>query len=343
MIRIQRPPLNRRQVAPPPPQRNSKAVTARRPQCTHMSMTRQYGGHASCNMCGKVPSLGWLYTCQQDQEQTDRVADPDVFPVVPNESSYLDVQARLAESLGMSSSVVTGIRSGDYTFEQVDRLIEQKKHLLATIRRTENGGSSSSTPQRPSRFGEIIASVGAVTTLADLTSTPSKLGSKAQKQTTCAFQVCHACRPFFADRQYMSFEKVFSGTVPALTEDDMARLPILHPGIVRNMGARRAMQSPAARSGSIDIAMQRDGLDEEDTSDWTPTSATASEAESEMTEKDAYPCPGKNNTLVNLPVLASCRSQQNLKCLQCCARVTKTRCRSTQPQMRNDGSKKSDN
>lgn len=86
-------------------------------------MNRVYGHH-TCFLCGKTPSIGWLYSCRQDQEMRSHrtsVTDPDTLPEVPNDSDWFDVQARIAESLGMSVSVVKGIRRLDYSFDQVDK------------------------------------------------------------------------------------------------------------------------------------------------------------------------------------------------------------------------------
>lgn len=263
-----------------------------------------------------MPGIGWLYSCEQDRQlEQASYASNDSFPAVPNESNYFDVQACLAESLGMSSSVVHGIRNRDYSFEQVDKLIEQKKHLLATIHRMESG-SADSTPQlrlhasRPSRFSEnVIASVGTSAgpqvlpmTAADDTlptsmgDTSVRKGSKARKPT-CNFQVCHTCRPFFEDRLYMSFEKVLSGRMPAITEEEIMRLPLMDVAVVRTIGLRNQYPSMSPKGHSqesIDIAMrQTDGYEEDDTSDWTPTSATISESDSDRLEiADPYPCPG---------------------------------------------------
>ncbi|KAI7193955.1 hypothetical protein KC363_g2383 [Hortaea werneckii] len=303
---------------PPPamaPRARPQTLHSRRPQCTHMNMARVYGNH-TCQMCGKIPSMGWLYCCHQDSEQPDTPSHTDIFPIVPDESSFLDVQARIAESLGIGSTVITGIRRGDYSFEQVDTLIEQKRHLLATIRRTERG-SADSTPQmhqRPRRnsgLADIIASVGtsaAPTTSMSVTNAAPRASTQISRRTstltrsqeykqTCNFQVCHACRPFFQDRQYTSFEKVLSGCMPALTEGDIARLPILNPQIVRGLGlrAQHSLSSPLARSGSIDITMQRDWYDDDDHSDMTPISVSTSELEMEESradDDDPWPCPG---------------------------------------------------
>ncbi|KAK5137259.1 hypothetical protein LTR08_000229 [Meristemomyces frigidus] len=262
----------------------------------------------------KIPAIGWLYACQQDRElaQTDyNLEDP--FPVVSNESNYFDVQACVAESLEMGASVIQGIQNGDYTFEQVDKLIEQKKHLLAVIRRIESG-SVDSTPQshqaggRASRPSEnVIASVGTTaitatgatinTSAGRMSDIPAKKGSKGRKQT-CNFTVCHACRPFFQDRIYMSFEQMLSGRMPAVTQEEITRLPFLDAAVVRTLGLR-VQHPPSSSTGhsqdSMDITTQQvDGYDDGDISDdWTPTSGTLSEIDSDRPEvADPYPCPG---------------------------------------------------
>lgn len=305
----------------PPAKKASKPATTaatRRPQCTHVSMSRTYGSQ-TCQLCGKIPSIGWVYACKQDHElgHVGGMTDPDTFPVVPNESSYFDVQAQLAESLGMGASVTQGIRNGDYSFEQVDKLIEQKKHLLAMIHRAESG-SADSTPQLrvgatvPSRFGEsIIATAGTTAAYSSLPMTPAGTPSNSPavstantpdkvitkgKQQTCNFQVCHGCRPFFQDRLYLSFENMRSGRMSAVTEEEITRLRFLDPAVVRTLGLRK-QQPPSPHMAqspeSADIAMQQADGYEDDTSDWTPTSATNSEADLEQLEMaDRYPCPG---------------------------------------------------
>jgi hypothetical protein len=38
------------------------------PQCTHLTMTRIYGGDIRCQMCLRTGSFGWVYRCTQDRE-----------------------------------------------------------------------------------------------------------------------------------------------------------------------------------------------------------------------------------------------------------------------------------
>ena len=273
-------------------------------------MNRKYGVHHRLS-CGKVPSIGWLYVCQQDRELEllSGIGDFDFFPTVPNESDYFDVQSRLAESLSMGSTVVSSIRNAEYSFEQVDTLIGQRQHLLASIREAEST-SADSTPTIRINTGKSVASsesiIASVGTSASSIHPPLKLyipyssGIETPvhkigrgKKHACSFQVCHPCRPFFKDRIYASFESVLSGQTPAVTEGEMLRLPMLNPSIVRNLGLRPTQQRLLTHfdsQGSVDIATQQAGGHEEDLSDWTATSATTSEADSEYSQ--VYPCPG---------------------------------------------------
>ena len=38
----------------------------RTPNCTHVDMDRIYGQHQQCFVCGREPSIGFLYECRQD-------------------------------------------------------------------------------------------------------------------------------------------------------------------------------------------------------------------------------------------------------------------------------------
>ncbi|EMC97938.1 hypothetical protein BAUCODRAFT_408497 [Baudoinia panamericana UAMH 10762] len=298
--------------APRVPLRQSRQTSAtaavRRAQCTHMTVNRAHG-HLTCFICGKTPSIGWLYVCQQDRDsnhgESHHGIDPDILPIVPNDSTHFEAQACLAENLGMHAWVVNGIQNRDYNLDQVDQLIEQKKHLLATVRLHEQQVNSSNMRSMANEVRKdlpterTIASVGASAGhRAGVQSSPDlfKRQLRSQKTQGCNFQVCHTCRPFFVDRLHTSFEKVLSGESPAVTEEEISCLPFLRPNIVRTLGLRYPVfpaQPSPKRQASVDItAQQADGTDE-DTSDWTPTSATISESGSESIEGiDPYPCPG---------------------------------------------------
>jgi hypothetical protein len=77
--------------------------------CTHVTMNRLYGEH-TCSMCGKVPSLGWVYSCQQDRLLCHPVPDMEALPIVSDDGDYFEAQAKVAEALCMSSSVIKQMR-----------------------------------------------------------------------------------------------------------------------------------------------------------------------------------------------------------------------------------------
>ncbi|KAK3680149.1 hypothetical protein LTR78_000526 [Recurvomyces mirabilis] len=294
--------------------RQSPLGAVRRPQCTHTIVTRVYDERI-CFMCGKVPQIGWLYICRQDCELSQDAADPDEHPRVSNESGYFEVQASLAESLSIGAGVIEGMRCGDYTIDQIDKLIEQRRHVLAVIRQEENPTAADAPEMQIQRtkstrkctLEDVIASVGSSMApspppLSDLrlNTEPTKAdASNATRDAThkikrqpCNFQVCHTCRPFFKDRLYQSFEQALSGREPPVTEDNWQQLPVFNVAIVRNLGLRTTNSSPPSPHIANTPASQHDGKDEE-TSDWTPTSVTISETDSEsLDEATAYPCPG---------------------------------------------------
>ena len=43
-------------------------IQQRRMACTHLTMKRQYGDY-SCMICRKIPDIGWIYICTQDEEE----------------------------------------------------------------------------------------------------------------------------------------------------------------------------------------------------------------------------------------------------------------------------------
>ena len=312
-------------------------------------MIRLYGEH-TCYSCGKVPSLGWVYSCKStSSDQLDRtrltlldnvgqqdrllqhqhlVPDSEALPVVPDTGDYFEAQAKVAESIGMSASVVKQMRAGEYSFDQIETLLQQRRHVLDVIRKAEDRSAQNPPlpppslavkPQVPAE--NIIATAGTTTAPAvqhigasslpmtpagtpantpaeSTTSTPTKK-QRSPKKLTCNFQVCHACRPFFQDRLPMGFDSVLNNEVPALSQDEVKTLPVRDAKVVRNLGLRHPpqplLQDERTKDG-IHIAIpQSDGYgDDNTTEDWTPADTTSSEAESDLLEDvdDPYPCPG---------------------------------------------------
>ncbi|KAK5118960.1 hypothetical protein LTR62_000171 [Meristemomyces frigidus] len=319
-LNVPLPPVISEKIQNPPNTKQGRQTSAnqvRRPQCTHMVVTRVYDERI-CHLCHNVPSLGWLYICRQDYElDLVGIGDPEAHPAPPvGDNDILEIKALASKSLGLSPSVVKGIRSGHYSIEQADMLIKQKHHVLAVIEQ-ETKTTKPKLPQnqatelQPSHSAEnVIASLGTTVSPPEqmlrasqhqVGQTPSKAVGGASsgrstnlhgEQQTCNYQVCHACRPFFKDRLYQSFERVISGREPAVTEDHWQQLPIFNASVVRNIGLRSATSSNPSPQLASGQSFRTDGTDE-GTSDWTTTSATISETDSELIdEQDPYPCPG---------------------------------------------------
>ncbi|USW49329.1 hypothetical protein Slin15195_G026480 [Septoria linicola] len=215
------------------------------------------------------------------------------MPPVPDDSAYFDIKARAAEHLKMSSSIIRGIRSGNYDFDQVDKLIAQREHAIETIK-AQQGGQRGSCP--PTSFEGIIASVGSSVQPSSPTPANRRDSSVVQHAPAvkCNFNICAGCRPYFADRLWASFESTFT-TQAGLTAADAQKLPIINADIARTIGLRPTSPSPprtAPSHCSIDVT---DGEVESDISvDWSVTNSGESDSggSEPMDKSELFPCPG---------------------------------------------------
>lgn len=261
------------------------------------------------------------------QQPTTLSESADALPVVADTEDYFEAQASVAESISMSESVIKQMRAGEYTFDQVEILLQQRRHVIDVIRKAQ-GSSAYGTPKAGSRYASqlpaenIIASAGTTagppTPIAStsvqptpasapanvpadsMSNTPTKSRSKASKKSTCHYQVCHSCRPFFQDRLHMSFDTALHEDMPAVTEDEITKLPLLDVDIVRNLG----QQEPATNyrptlsldtTGDLGMHQSDGSQDDTTSSEWTADSTTSSEVEAErlaLERDDPYPCPG---------------------------------------------------
>lgn len=106
---------------------------SRAPNCTHLDMDRVFGRHQLCDLCGRSPSIGFLYECRQDWE-TQSLCD---LLIGDDDDEHIEVvksDARLnLEWLGMSESVIHTAEQGYYTKAQLEKLKTQKKELREII------------------------------------------------------------------------------------------------------------------------------------------------------------------------------------------------------------------
>lgn len=86
------------------------------------------------------PYVGWLYACRQDESDQKSMSDnsTEVLPVISDNDNYFESQAEVAKSIGMSRSVIQRMRTGQYSYEQIEILLAQRRHVLDVIRQAES-------------------------------------------------------------------------------------------------------------------------------------------------------------------------------------------------------------
>jgi hypothetical protein len=289
-------------------------------------MTRLHGEN-TCQMCGRTPNIGWLYACRQDwllERQQDPVTTPEESAIVPDKPNYFEMMAHVAQSLKMSPSVIKQIHDGLYNFDEVEKLVAQKEHLIATVKKMESLAAESRPASQYNNVlqscSNIIASLGATagpdkqqTSPTPMQQTSTRRDSPAMTTTKhlqgkvdrCNYMVCHACRPFLTERIHVNIGSVVHGAQPPITDEEAETLRVLDPEIVRGFGIRQASSEATSsprrleRSGSIDITTMHagDGLyDDETPLEWTTSSNSSSmyddDAEENCRSLDPHPCPG---------------------------------------------------
>jgi hypothetical protein len=138
---------------------------AKRVNCTHVNMDRvniHTMENQICDMCGRVPSMGWLYFCRQDhvhgkqfEEQLREIPTPspafppaECLPSTPSSSPRSPASGPLASktnleekildeaellSLGFHDSIIKQASLGQYTPKQLSTLKSQKLGVTAAI------------------------------------------------------------------------------------------------------------------------------------------------------------------------------------------------------------------
>ena len=110
----------------------TKSKRVRTPNCTHVDMDRVYGRDQQCYVCGREPSIGFLYECKQDcnaQSLHDLLEQENEDQA---EVAKSDIRLQL-EWVALSESVILTAEQGHYTDAQLEKLKTQKKDLRQII------------------------------------------------------------------------------------------------------------------------------------------------------------------------------------------------------------------
>ena len=112
----------------------------RAPNCTHVDMDRVFGHDLQCHVCGRSPSIGFLYECKQDRD-TETLSESMSSHVDKIEPCKSSLRQEL-EAIGLSKSIILTAENGHYTDEQLEKLKELKLELNDIISMREEASQA---------------------------------------------------------------------------------------------------------------------------------------------------------------------------------------------------------
>jgi hypothetical protein len=219
----------------------------RTPNCTHVDMDRIYGQHQQCFVCGREPSIGFLYECRQDcsTRSFQELCLQGEGRHVSCSKSPLRTEL---EAAGLSESVIQSAEQGHYTSAQLKVLNAQKLDLRQTIEDSIQGTQINDVVARlaalssPSSNNDGTASSKSK----DTVNTSALQGSDSLvdvlQSSPCNFRACHTCRPYYRDRVFISFEAVASAEFAPISKDEAQHLPTKSANTIRYL--KGAQPSP---------------------------------------------------------------------------------------------------
>ncbi|KAI4665524.1 uncharacterized protein J4E78_002986 [Alternaria triticimaculans] len=198
------------------------------PNCTHLDMDRVFGQEQHCGVCGRSPSIGFLYECRQDCEprllRTLLARDQD--SIEPVKSAL----RQELEKIGLGESIIITAESGHYTDKQLNKLKGLKLELQQVILDTQQATQASDVVSRltAAMAKAPYSTDGAFNSMPDMNAKP--MG--------CNVRACHTCRPYYRERMYIPFQAVLNAEFPPMTREDMEELPTKSAHIMRTIGTR---------------------------------------------------------------------------------------------------------
>lgn len=188
----------------------------------------------------------------------------------------------------MSPSIINGIRAGDYTLRQVNKLLTQRETVFRVIKQQQAHSQKKNKNISLPSADSLIASAGTTTrshrhASASKPRRDSLAVQHLDAEMNCNYAICGGCRPYFDTRLPMTFETVIDQ--PALTAADMQKLRIIDPAVARTIGLRPTPQSYKKKGMADSIYMESASAS---SVEWILDSF----AESESNDAVLFPCPG---------------------------------------------------
>lgn len=234
-----------------------------RPTCTHLHMDKCYGDQFSCHLCGRYPSIGFIYVCQQDYEAKGSFGFSQQSLTSPHPTQHNTVIGDTTSALNdLSPWIVSAARSGHYTPAQLDLLKAQKQNLRNRIQEhlAAESTNEKAHPTRPSLNHALLAEKLAALDSKVAKSNESRKGKSKSKDkhkekalsrtnvVPCDFKCCHTCRPVSRDRSFVSFEAVIENELKPPMFWNQRYMPVASAHIVRSIGACGGFGHPGIAS-----------------------------------------------------------------------------------------------
>jgi hypothetical protein len=237
----------------------------RAPNCTHVDMDRVFGREQQCYVCGRSPSIGFLYECRQDSD-AESLQDLLLHDTDKIEPAKSELRKEL-ETIGLSESIIVTAESGHYTRAQLNKLKELKLELRETIADMRQASQANEVMSQLTAIAKAPSNTdGAFNSRPMTTESVSALEQSGpprkrrkltadlmehvtdspQKPLGCAFRACHTCRPYYQDRLYISFQAVLNAEFPPMTRGDIEELPTKSAKIMRTIGQTKAQPLPSS-------------------------------------------------------------------------------------------------
>lgn len=234
----------------------------RMPNCTHVDMDRIYGQNQQCFVCGREPSLGFLYECRQDN------TSPSLHSLISTanlEREGLDRKQSILrselEAAGLSESVIRAAEEGHYTPAQLKLLKSQKRELRQTIEDSIQGSQINDVVAKLAALAsptssDVVASTNSKDAVYSHTARERGSTTGIGQSSNCGFRACHTCRPYYRDRVYISFEAVASADFPPISEAEAKTLPTKSARALRSMRAFRMPLSTSFNRNELPFSAQ---------------------------------------------------------------------------------------
>lgn len=273
------------------PIKRTMAKRVRTANCTHINMDRIYGRDQQCYVCGREPSIGFLYECRQDCTSPSLQDLLSAAEGAQSDRTLSSLRSEL-ESAGLSESVIRTAEQGHYTPAQLEILKIQKQELKQTIEDSIQGSqindvvaklaAFASTPSNNdgamnSKTRDAVGSSGAETHLAE---------TDVLQPAICAFKACHTCRPYYRDRVYISFDAVASADFPSVTSEEAQHLPTKSAYILRSIGGSSTSTTTRVYHGESPFTNTTVTFATSDTPNTASTTSDSSELTFKTTQTD---------------------------------------------------------